>query len=34
MTQYDDVEPKSVHKTLIPCLTKDEWRKAMEKKIE
>ena len=37
MTQYDDVEPKSVHRTLIPYLTKltkDEWRTTMEKELK
>ena len=28
VTQYDDVEPKSVQEALT-CLTKDEWRKTM-----
>ncbi|RVW73908.1 hypothetical protein CK203_056342 [Vitis vinifera] len=31
--QYDDVEPKSVQEGLT-CLTKDEWRKAMEEELE
>ena len=29
VSQYDDVEPKSVHEALI-CPIKDEWRKIME----
>ena len=33
ITQYDDVDPKSVQKTLT-CLAKDEWRKKMEEELE
>ena len=33
VTPYDDVEPKSVQKTLT-CPAKDEWRKTMEEELE
>ena len=33
VTQYDDAEPNSVQVALT-CLTKDEWRKAMEEELE
>ncbi|KAL6330235.1 hypothetical protein AAG906_040157 [Vitis piasezkii] len=33
VTQYDDAEPKSVQEALT-CLTKNEWRRAMEEELE
>ena len=33
VTQYDDVESKSVQEALT-CPTKDEWRKTMEEELE